>query len=67
MQKKFYNVVIRWKDEPGQTHERTIKVGKYSNVFEDNGIFFYVESEEKLQDLMKEDNGEDFVITQILD
>lgn len=33
----------------------------------DSRIFFYVDSKEDLESLMNEDNGEDFVVTQIYD
>ena len=33
----------------------------------DSKIFFYVDSKEELQSLMNEDNGQDFVVTNVFD
>jgi len=42
-----------------------IAIGTGSVPKYDDKIFYYVDSQEDLEALMKEDNGEDFCVTQI--
>lgn len=71
MAKENDNIVactIRWKDN-NETECVNIKTSTdhVEGSDEDNEIFFYCNSKEELNHLMQEDNGEGFVVTEILD
>lgn len=66
MAKNIINCKIRWKDD-NTTQCVNIKTSTdyVEGSDEDNEIFFYCNGMEELKSLMKEDNGEDFVVVKI--
>lgn len=64
----IFSCNIRWKDD-NTTQCVNIKTSTdyVEGSDEDNEIFFYCNSKEELNHLMQEDNGEDFVVTEIID
>lgn len=64
----IFSCNIRWKDD-NTTQCVNIKTSTdyVEGSDEDNEIFFYCDGKEELNRLMQEDNGEDFVVTEILD
>lgn len=54
---------IKWKDS-GQEENVIISLtlGYVENSKKDNEVFFYCDGEKELKNLMKKDNGEDFVV-----
>lgn len=66
---RYAEVKMYWEDEsPDNLHSDTIALSKYDvDVDDDDAILFYAGGVEGLIELMKKNNGSDFVVTEVLD
>lgn len=63
--KKGVWVLIRWKDEP-ITETQEVFIAFSHDQHDDDGAFFYCNGEHELKNLMQFENGEDFVVMEVL-
>lgn len=57
---------IRWKDDGDEWIVWIYTDDPILHPVDDDEIFFYCKDEEELEDLMREDNGQNFVVVEIL-
>ena len=66
---RYAEVKMYWENEgASNTHSRVIALSSYDpNIDNDEEILFYANGIEELIELMEEDNGSDFVVTEVVD
>lgn len=65
---KYAEVKMYWEDDgPDEIQSDVIALHKYDiDTDDDDAILFYANSVEGLLELMKKDNGSDFVVTDVI-
>lgn len=57
---KYFNVTVKWNDDKTVEEDLVFKLGDVG--VDDESVFYYIQSESELKDMMKYNENDDFVI-----